>query len=324
MADEHAARSPAISCILPVYNGEKYLEQSIQSILDQTFRDFELIIINDGSTDKSPAIIEDKRQSDRRLVVIHQDNKGIVAALNAGIAAANGAFIARMDGDDISSPDRFEIQHAFLIENPDVVLVGGATRNIDDTGRPLSTPGYNAHRITNLLCFPPKVVTVVHPLAMMRAEAIKSIGEYSSRYPHAEDHDMFMRISELGRIENLREVILDYRFHGGNVSVQKLAQQERNAALAEIDNVRAARKKHGKRALRLSSNMFEAYVAIRILRRELGLGNLQKPEHFAGIIFKIIKGLPGSEPFTTGRLLLMIMFHAIRSIKISNEKMEAA
>ena len=94
---------------------------------------------------------------------------------------------------------------------------------------------------------------------MMRAEAIKSIGEYSSRYPHAEDHDMFMRISELGRIENLREVILDYRFHGGNVSVQKLAQQERNAALAEIDNVRAARKKHGKRALRLSSNMFEGH-----------------------------------------------------------------
>jgi len=89
-----------------------------------------------------------------------------------------------------------------------------------------------------------------------------------------------MRISELGLIENVREVILDYRFHGGNVSVQKLAQQERNAALAEIDNVRAARKKHGKRALRLSSNMFEAYVAIRILRRELGLGNLQKPEHF--------------------------------------------
>jgi glycosyltransferase involved in cell wall biosynthesis len=307
---------PAISCLLPVYNSEKYLKESIQSILEQTVWNFELIVINDGSTDSSLAIIEEMRLYDDRIKVINQENKGIVAALNRGLAASRALFIARMDGDDIAAPDRFKIQYEFLRRNPDVVVVGGLARGIDSLGhQSYSASTGNRHRVTKLLCFPPKVVTVVHPLAMLRAEAIKSIGGYSARFPHAEDYDMLMRISEVGRIAHVEEVILDYRLHGNNVSIAKLALQERSAALAEIDNVTAARSKVGKRNLRLSGDTFDAYVAIRELRRKLELGKLMGPMIYLGLFLKIAKGVLGSEPYTTGRLLMLLTFHGIRSLR---------
>ena len=173
----------------------------------------------------------------------------------------------------------------------------------------------NQHRVTNLLCFPPKVVTVVHPLAMLRAEAIKGIGGYSARYPHAEDYDMMMRISQVGRIAHVEEVMLDYRLHGSNVSVAKLALQEKSAALAEIDNVMAARLRLGKRNLRLSTDTFDAYVGFRELRRKLGLGILTGPMMYLSLYLKIAKGALGSELYTTVRLLMILTFHGIRSLK---------
>ena len=307
---------PAISCVLPVYNCEEYLKESLQSILKQTFRDFELIVINDGSTDSSSAIIEEMRLCDDRITVINQENGGIVAALNRGLEISRGLFIARMDADDIAAPDRFKIQYEFLQKNLDVVVVGGLARGIDGLGNEsFSASTGNRHRVTNLLCFPPKVVTILHPLAMLRAEAIKGIGGYSARYPYAEDYDMMMRISQIGRIAHVEQVMLDYRLHGSNVSVAKLALQEKSAALAEIDNVMAARSKVGKRNLRLSTDTFDAYVAIRELRRKLGLGKLTGPMMYMGLFLKIAKGALGSEPYTTGRLLMILTFHGIRSFK---------
>ena len=131
---EATIERPAISCVLPVYNCEEYLKESIQSILKQTFRDFELIIINDGSTDSSSAIIEEMRLCDDRITVLNQENEGIVVALNRGLAISRGLFIARMDGDDIAAPDRFKIQYEFLRRYPDVVVVGGLARGIDGLG----------------------------------------------------------------------------------------------------------------------------------------------------------------------------------------------
>ena len=150
---------------------------------------------------------------------------------------------------------------------------------------------------------------------MLRAEAIKGIGGYSARYPHAEDYDMLMRISQVGTIAHVEEVMLDYRLHGSNVSVAKLALQEKSAALAEIDNVIAARLRLGKRNLRLSADTFDAYVGFRELRRKLGLGILTGPMMYLSLFLKIAKGALGSELYTTVRLLMILTFHGIRSLK---------
>jgi glycosyltransferase involved in cell wall biosynthesis len=307
---------PTVSCLLPVYNGEKYIRESIKSILAQTFSDFELIIVNDGSTDSSLEIIQQMRTIDDRIVLINHRHSGIIGALNVGLAAARGAFIARMDADDISMPDRFLVQYEFLRDNPDVVLVGGLCGSINDQGHPsiTSTTG-NRHARADLLDFPPKVVTALHPLIMVRAETLRSIGGYSSRYEHAEDYDMFMRISQFGRIAHVDKRILDYRIHAENISVTKLVDQERHAAEAEIDNVGITRSRRGLRNLRLATDTFDAYVSIRILRREYALGTLNEPAVFFSIFWKILKGALKSEFYTTGRLALMLVNHAIRSAK---------
>lgn len=115
-------KTPEISVILPVYNGEKYLRDAIDSILNQTFMDFELIIIDDGSRDDSASII--KSYQDKRIILIQQRNKGLSAALNVGISKSSGKYIARMDADDISLPQRLEKQISFLEKHPDIGIVG--------------------------------------------------------------------------------------------------------------------------------------------------------------------------------------------------------
>ncbi len=126
---------PVISVILPVYNGEAYLALAVDSILVQTFRDFELIAVHGGSTDRSPEILRDFADRDMRVRVVRQDGKGLVGALNQGIALARGELLARMDADDIAHPDRFATQVAFLRGNPDIAVVGSAMTLIDEAGR---------------------------------------------------------------------------------------------------------------------------------------------------------------------------------------------
>ena len=124
--------TPVISILMSVYNGEKYLHAAVDSILKQTFKDFEFIIINDGSIDRSREILESYQ--DERIVLIHQENKGLTRALNKGLSLAKGEFIARMDADDSCKPERLEKQVAFLRENPGIVLLGSNCFNIDGDG----------------------------------------------------------------------------------------------------------------------------------------------------------------------------------------------
>ena len=129
----NAINNPLISVLLPVFNAEKYLYDSIKSVLEQTFQDFELIIVNDGSTDNSLEVI--KKFTDQRIVLIDQPNKGLAAALNAGAAFCKGVFIARMDADDICSIDRFQKQADYLTRNPQVSVVSSAVIYIDEKKR---------------------------------------------------------------------------------------------------------------------------------------------------------------------------------------------
>ncbi|KQT51002.1 hypothetical protein ASG43_07095 [Aureimonas sp. Leaf454] len=246
---------------MPVYNGERFLAEAIDSILRQTLVDFELIIINDGSKDGTASILEEKQRSDSRIRIINQLNGGIVSALNAGLAECRGEYIARMDADDISMPGRFAFQAHYLDTHPGCVLVGGVatTRELGETASERVTGG--PHKRTDLTVFPPKIAVSVHPLIMVRRTAFEVLGGYRAEFPHAEDYDLFIRLAELGTLDKPDEVVLIYRRHEDAISIRNIELQERSAARAEIFAI--AETGQGP----VPEWLFEAYVRYRILRR---------------------------------------------------------
>lgn len=265
----------AVSCVLPVYNGAMYLEEAIQSVLGQTFTDFELIVVDDGSSDRTPQIIAEQAARDARIVSFRQDNAGIVPALNAGLHLSKGRYVARMDADDISLPHRFAAQVSHLDMNPDCVLVGGLAEGFSSEGLEGISSG-GRHRQTDLNAFPPKVAVSVHPLIMVRREAIDRLGGYRSLFPHAEDYDLFLRLAAFGSVENPDNIILQYRRHSEAVSIRHLDMQERNAALAEacaIEEVQRGQAISGSADVEAIAAkiwpawLLEPYVAFRIWRR---------------------------------------------------------
>ncbi len=161
---------PAVSVVMPVYNTAEYVAEAVDSILKQTLSDLELIIIDDGSTDASPAILDQIQKADERVHVIHQQNQGIVGALNRGLKLAGGEYIARMDGDDISLPDRLAVQVAFMDRHPNVGICGTACRLFGDTSG-LSWTTTDPDEIASRLIFWP---CMSHPTVMMRRDLVVS------------------------------------------------------------------------------------------------------------------------------------------------------
>lgn len=210
--------SPLISIVMPVFNAGRYLPQAVESILSQTFGDFELIAVDDGSHDDSPGILRDYQKRDPRVRVITRPNTGIVGALNDGLGASRGELVARMDSDDICMPDRLEKQVRFLAENPDHVLVGSQVLLIDPDGSPLCAKRdteYTHERIdwAHLNHRWP----LVHPTVMMRRAAVSSVGGYRTKYQWLEDLDLFLRLAEVGKLASLKDILLHYRLHTGSV-----------------------------------------------------------------------------------------------------------
>lgn len=201
---------PAISVILPVYNAERYLTTALQSVLDQTLRDFEVIAIDDGSTDGSLAILNSLAAGDERVRVISRPNQGLVATLNEGIEAARGACIARMDADDICMPQRFERQWQRLQAEPGLVAVGSRVLAIDPDDQVLGIePLPLTHEKIDRAHLDGQS-TICHPAVMMRAEAVRAVGGYRELVP-VEDFDLWLRLAEVGRLANLDEPLLKYR-----------------------------------------------------------------------------------------------------------------
>ncbi len=225
----------SISCLMPVFNGERYLSEAIESILAQTKSDLEFIIIDDGSTDATPQIISHYAARDQRIVPLRQENAGIVSALNTGLKHASGQFIARMDADDIALEDRFQFQCQYLSDHPECVLVGGYAETFGDDGHKstITTGGWRTR--TNLETFPPAIAVAVHPLVMIRTKTLREIGGYREGFPYAEDYDLYIRLSEHGEIHNPPKLVLKYRAHEGAVSTQKLETQEWAALASEFD-----------------------------------------------------------------------------------------
>jgi glycosyltransferase involved in cell wall biosynthesis len=224
--------SPKISVLLPVYNAERHLALAVESILKQSYGDFECLALDDGSKDGSLDILRSFEKRDARVRVTSRENRGLVATLNELTEQASGAFFARMDSDDVARPDRFAVQVAFLEEHPDTVCVGGCHGMIDERGRFLTTlrvPLTDADIQTKILR---GHGAICHPTAMIRADALRKVGGYDSEMRHCEDLDLWLRLGEIGKLANVQEVVLDYRLDSQSVSAQNWQEQRENGLVA--------------------------------------------------------------------------------------------
>lgn len=212
-------KCPVVSVLMPVYNAERYVAEAVESILTQTFTDFEFLIIDDGSTDGSLEILRRYEQSDDRIRLISRPNTGYLVALNEMLAVARGEFIARMDADDISLPERLERQIAYLQSYPMCVAIGTCVLVVDPDGDPLCEWNKEQdHNVIDALHLDGRRGSVIcHPSVMIRKQAIIDVGNYRDRFYMVEDFDLFLRLAEIGELANLPTALFKYRMHPGSI-----------------------------------------------------------------------------------------------------------
>jgi glycosyltransferase involved in cell wall biosynthesis len=221
---------PQVSVLMPVYNAEQYLSEAVESILAQSFTDFEFLIFDDGSTDRSYEILERYALRDERIRLFAKPHCGYVTWLNEGIQLARGVYIARMDADDISLPQRLVRQVEYLRREGACVVVGCGTIQIDSDGDRLNEVLHDIdHKaiVTDLLNGGLGVIS--HPACMIRRSTLLAIGGYKKEFETIEDFDLWFRLAEHGLLANLPEVLLKYRVHHSNVIFTHIDQQRRVA-----------------------------------------------------------------------------------------------
>lgn len=217
--------APLVSVVMPVYNGKGYLVDAVASIIGQTLSDWELICVDDGSTDQSGDVLDWFADQDRRIRVVHQANSGIVDALNQGLSLARAPLICRMDCDDVAMLNRLERQAIYMRHHAQSTVVGSAILEIDHAGDPLcvsSLPAEHEDILDRLLH---RRTGHFHPTTMIRAAALEAVGGYRRQYQWVEDHDLWLRLAQRGTLANLPDTLLCYRQHAGSVCWQKSAQQ---------------------------------------------------------------------------------------------------
>lgn len=228
--------SPRISVALSVYNGERFLPAAVESVLAQTFADFELLILDDGSRDSTPDLVMSYAARDSRIRPIIRENRGLVASLNQLLAEARAPLVARMDADDICAPERFAQQLAFLDAHPEVGVLGTWTEDIDETGgvHPVAAPDHPVTHEDFLVAVEQGLPLLCHPAVMYRRDIVLSVGGYHAAFRHCEDLDLWLRLATVTRIANLPERLLRYRHYEDQVSSRHATEQQIGAAVARI------------------------------------------------------------------------------------------
>ena len=223
---EYIAQDPVISVLMSVFNGALWLDESIKSVLDQTFKEFEFIIVDDGSTDESLEIIKRYARSDNRFVIIEKGNTGLADSLNCGIRIARGQWIARLDADDICMPDRLHLLYKYVESDPDLVLVGTDFIEIDEAGISLKKqcyPSAHSRLVRNLerhkRFFP-------HSSAFIRTDIARQIGGYNVRIVRSQDHDFWLRLSDKGVVGCLNRPLVKIRKHGAQISNEESGMKQ--------------------------------------------------------------------------------------------------
>jgi len=226
-SEEMKTRLPKVSLIMSVYNGQRYLAKALQSILDQTFKDFEFIIIDDGSKDKTQRILKDYSDKDQRIKIFqNQVNRGLANSLNRGIQLARGEYIARMDADDVSLPERIALEVEFLDHHLHVGLVGTGGWVINKKGKVLK----KFKVLTDSLDIKSGLKTnnrFIHGSVMMRKSCLDQIGFYRNEFTSVEDYDLWVRISRSYDVANLEAPLYQWRVNPKAISVQARMTQQR-------------------------------------------------------------------------------------------------
>jgi Glycosyl transferase family 2 len=226
--------SPAISVLMPVRNGACFLVEAVGSVLAQSFSDLELVVVDDGSTDSTPRLLEQIAGRDSRLVVHRrQPGRNLAEVLNLAAELSRAPLLARLDADDVALPERLRLQVEFLDAHPEVALLGGQALMIDEAGRDFGRAEYplpdNELR-QGLQSGNP----FVHPAVAMRRQAFEAVGGYRINFDYAEDLDLWLRLAEGRKIANLADVVVKYRIHGGQQTVRKQDEQALYALAARV------------------------------------------------------------------------------------------
>lgn len=229
-ADPNMQTPPAISVLLSVYNADKYVSLAIESILNQTVTDFELIIVDDCSSDDSWNICQNYARQDNRIVAVRNKlNIGGCETLNVGLKLARGRYIARQDNDDWSYPDRLAKQLKFMETHPDIGIVGGSMEIMNENGKVIGKRSYNttdSQIRNNIFRYSP----FCHPLVMFRKSILDSVGNYNFKFAPADDYELYFRIGKLSKFANLNEVLMKYRV----ISTSLTNSQTKKMELATI------------------------------------------------------------------------------------------
>jgi glycosyltransferase involved in cell wall biosynthesis len=234
---------------MPVYNAERYVADALESILSQSFRDFEFLVFDDGSTDASLSIIQRYARQDTRIRVFAAQHKGLTSLLNKSIQVARGTFIARMDSDDVSLATRMEEQVEYLKRNPSCVAVGCDLLIIGTDGETLGIDRHETQpEAVEQLLLNGTLGVVTHPASMMRHDALLAIGSYREKFDGLEDFDLLLRLSEVGQLSNISKVLFKYRIHERSVCSTRFRTQQRYADTI----IRQARLRRGLKPLKRS------------------------------------------------------------------------
>ena len=230
--DKIIMKEPLISVLLCTYNDEKYIYKAVKSILDQTFENFEFIIINDGSTDRTLEIL--KQFDDKRIILIDKPNTGLTDSLNLGVSKAKSNWIARMDGDDISIKTRFEEQIKYIKE--DVAVIGTQCKFIDEEGNQIATVSLPLTHNEILKKGTSFRTMFIHPSVLINKELLLKSGGYDDYLDSAEDLDLWLKLSHYGKLVNIDSVLLKYRKHQNQISITKRKEQLLYATISILKN----------------------------------------------------------------------------------------
>jgi glycosyltransferase involved in cell wall biosynthesis len=254
-----------ISVVMGVFNGAAFLGEAIESVLGQSFREFEFIIVDDGSTDASSEIIAAFASSDSRIVSMRQENRGLPAALNAGIRRARYDLIARMDADDRMLPQRLDRQLAFMLERPHLTVASSYSYLINTKGRRIASSKTKVDTKRGLAERNPGLfLEVIHPSVLMKKEHILQLGGYRESLLYAEDRDLWGRVvTSGGQIECQPEFLLEYRLHAQSMTMRKAI---RNRIICQAINFNVVRRMNGEAELS-DEEVFRIYSALPFLHR---------------------------------------------------------
>jgi len=230
------SKGPFVSVIMPVYNAEKYVQQALKSISNQTYRKFELIIVDDSSTDSTSRILEEFKKKDRRVVLIrNKENVGVTKSLNKAVSTSKGKYIIRMDADDWSYPERIKLQVSLMEKHPDVVVSGSFIEVCD---RNLATKYIRKYKLddTSIREHLFRYSPFAHPATIWRADILKK-EKYNERIHVCQDYELYFRVGLSGKFMNLDRPLLKLRMHDKSVSATQSDYQLKNTVLIRLSAV---------------------------------------------------------------------------------------